>query len=132
MLKLKKHLPSIVLCTVFATMQIASADPINTGLNNAVINSAQGGYVGIEKGTNSATLNFNNDAHLIWNTLNVGANETLNFNADGVAKPVTVLNTVTSGMTEIYGKINANDGIGKLIISNPRDMVYIIPKSILP
>ena len=124
MKNLSKSISAVVLCTLLAAMQSVSADPINTGLNNAVIGGTTGGYAGIEKGTNTATLKFNGDTHVNWNTLNVGKNETLNFNAVDGAKNITVLNTVTSGMTEIYGTINANEGIGKLIISNPNGMIY--------
>ena len=124
MKNLSKSISAVVLCTLLAAMQSVSADPINTGLNNAVIGGTTGGYAGIEKGVNTATLKFNGDTHVNWNTLNVGKNETLNFNAVDGAKNITVLNTVTSGMSEIYGTINANEGIGKLIISNPNGMIY--------
>jgi len=121
MKNLSKKLSALVLSTVFASMQVALAD----GLANATINSTQGGFVNMQNGTNSATLNFNGNAHVDWHTLNVGANETLNFNAVGGASGLTVLNTVSGGqMSHIYGTINANDGIGKLIISNPNGMLY--------
>ena len=123
MSKLAKKLSAIALCTVFASMQMASA-AIDTGLGNAVINNANGGYVGLDKGTNSATLNFNNHSHVNWDTLNVGKGETLNFNAVDGAKGLTVVNTVNSGMTQVYGAINSNEGIAKLIISNPNGMLY--------
>lgn len=118
-----KKLSAIAVCTMFATMQIASA-AIDTGLNNAVINHADGGFAGLEQGPNSATLNFNGNSHVNWDTLNVGGNETLNFNAVGGASGLTVVNTVNTGMSEIYGKVNANDGIAKLIISNPNGMLF--------
>lgn len=121
MRKLAKKLSAIALCTVFASMQIVSA----AGLSNASINSTKGGFVNMTEGTNSATLNFNNNAHVDWNKLNVGANETLNFNAIGGAKGLTVLNTVSGGqMTKISGTVNSNAGIAKLIISNPSGMLY--------
>ena len=123
MRKIARKLSAMALCTVFASMQIASA-AIDTGLNNAVINKTEGGYVGIEKGTNSATLNFNNHAHVNWDSLNVDKNETLNFNAVDGAKGLTIVNTVNKDMTKIYGSINSNDGIAKLIISNPNGMLY--------
>jgi hypothetical protein len=63
MRKIVKKLSAMALCTVFASMQIASA-AIDTGLNNAVINSANGGFVGVDKDTNSATLNFNGSSHV--------------------------------------------------------------------
>lgn len=123
MKKFAKKLSALTLCTLFASMQIASAT-IETGLNDAVINNYTGGFDGnVIKGNNSATLNFTNDAHINWNTLNVGKGETLNFNANPGAG-VTVLNTVNSGMTTVYGTINANEGISKLIISNPNGMLY--------
>ena len=123
MKKFAKKLSALTLCTLFATMQIASAT-IDTGLNNAVINNYTGGFDGnVIKDNNSATLNFTNDAHINWNTLNVGKGETLNFNANPGAG-VTVLNTVNSGMTTVYGTISANEGISKLIISNPNGMLY--------
>ena len=123
-----KTLSAIALCTVFASMQMASA-ALDTGLGagngGAVINNTTGGFAGMTTGTNSATLNFNGDTHVNWNSLNVNSNETLNFNAVNGANNLTVLNTVTGGaMTKIYGTINSNAGIGKLIISNPNGMLY--------
>ena len=121
-----KKISALALTTMFAMMQVSAA--INTGLGvgngGAVINNASGGYVGIEKGTNSATLNFNGNSHVNWNTLNVNNNETLNFNAVNGANGVTVLNTVNQGMSKIYGQINANSGIGNLIISNPNGVLF--------
>lgn len=123
MSKITKKLSAIAICTVFASMQMASA-AIDTGLGNAVINNTTGGYAGLEKGTNSATLNFNGNTHVNWNTLNVGKGETLNFNAVDGAKGLTIVNTVNNGMTEVYGSINSNEGVAKLIISNPNGMLY--------
>ncbi len=115
---------NFLLCTlvaVFASMQISYAD----GLANASINSTMGGFVGMETGTNSATLNFNRSAAVNWNTLNVGQNETLNFNAVDGATGLTVLNRVTGGqMSHIYGTINSNEGISNLIISNPSGLLF--------
>lgn len=122
-----RKLSAIALCTALASMQIASA-AIDTGLGagngGAVINNAQGGFAGVDKGTNSATLKFNGDSHVNWNSLNVNEHQTLNFNAENGVKGITVLNTVNNGMTKIYGTINSNDGISKLIISNPNGMLY--------
>ena len=123
-----KKLSAIVLSTVFATMQITVAEPINTGLGvgngGAVIKDATAGLVDVTKGTNSADLNFNANTHVNWNSLNVNGNETLNFNAVNGANNLTILNTVNSGMSKIYGQVNANSGIGKLIISNPNGMLF--------
>ena len=123
MSKITKKLSAIALCTVFASMQMAYA-AIDTGLGNAVINNATGGYVGIDKATNSATLKFDGNSHVNWDTLNVGKGETLNFNAVNGANNLTIVNTVNNGMTEVYGAINSNEGVGKLIISNPNGMLY--------
>ena len=118
-----KKLSTMTLCAIFASMQIAVAS-IDTGLNNAIINKTEGGFTGIETGNNSATLNFNNHAHVNWDSLNVGKGETLNFNATDGSSGLIILNTVNSGMTKVYGAINANEGIQKLIISNPNGMLY--------
>ncbi len=122
-----KKVSAIVLSTLFATMQIATAT-MDTGLGagngGAVINNATGGFVGMDTGLNSATLNFDANSHVNWNTLNVNGNETLNFNAVNGANGLTVLNTVNQGMSNIYGQINANSGIGKLIISNPNGVLF--------
>ena len=123
MRKIVKKLSAMALCTVFASMQIAVA-AIDTGLGNAVINKTDGGFDGITTGTNSATLNFKGDSHVNWDTLNVGKGETLNFNANKGVNGITILNTVNNGMTEVYGTITANDGVSKLIISNPNGMLY--------
>ncbi len=114
---------NFLLCTlvaVFASMQISYAD----GLANASISSTQGGFVGMENGTNSATLNFNGNATVDWNRLHVGANETLNFNAVDGASGLTVLNRVTGQFSNIYGTINANSGISHLILSNPHGIIF--------
>lgn len=122
-----KQLSAITLCAIFAAMQTSFA-AIDTGLGvgngGAVINSYTGGLNSVTTGTNSATLNFDSNAHIKWNTLNVNGNETLNFNATGTATGLTVLNTVQNNMSKIYGQINTNAGIGKLIISNPNGMLY--------
>ena len=121
--KLTKKLSAIALCTIFASMQIASA-AIDTGLNDAMINKTDGGFVGLDKGPGSASLNFNGNAHVNWDRLNVGKGETLNFNAVNGATDLTIVNTVNNGMTTVYGTINSNEGIGRLIISNPNGMLY--------
>ena len=120
-------LSAITLCAMFASVQIAAASidtGLGQGLGGAVINTTTGGYTGMTTGTNSATLNFNNNAHVNWNTLNVNSGETLNFNAVNGANGLTVLNTVNSGLTQVYGNINANSGISNLIISNPNGMLF--------
>lgn len=123
-----RKLSALVLSTVFATMQVSMATPIDIGLGSqnggAVINNATGGFTGVDIGTGSATLNFNADSHVNWNTLNVDSGETLNFNGAAGTSGITVLNTVNQGMSNIYGTINANSSIGKLIISNPNGVLF--------
>lgn len=124
MKNIKKTLSTLVLtAAVVATAQTVNA-AIDTGLNAAVINSTEGGYAGMETGTNSATLNFTGDSWVKWDYLNVGSDETLNFNAINGANGLTVLNTVTHGMSNFSGAVNANDGIAHLIISNPNGMLF--------
>ena len=117
---------ALALSAVFAVMQVSAAvdTGLGKGLGGAVMNGVGGGYAGLEKGTNSATLKFNGNTHVNWNTLNVNKGETLNFNAVDGAKGLTVLNTVNNGMSTIYGSINANSGISKLIISNPNGVLF--------
>lgn len=128
MKNIKKRISALVLTTVFATMQIASANVIDTGLGagngGAVINNATSGLVDVTTGAGTADLNFNNSAHVNWNTLNVNNGETLNFNAVQGANNLTILNTVNYGMSTFAGNINANSGIGKLIISNPNGVLF--------
>lgn len=123
MKNLKRKLSAIVLSTVFAASQVAFAS-IDTGLENAVINQATGGFKDVTGGNGTANINFNGSAHVNWNTLNVGKGETLNFNAVEGANGITILNTVNNGMSTIYGQINSNDGVAKLIISNPNGMLF--------
>ena len=120
-----KQLSLIAMCAIFATMQI-SAFGAGIGLNNADLNSATGGYAGLDptSTTGNATLNFTGNSHLNWNTLNVGNGETLNFNAIDGANGLTVLNTVNHGMSTFAGNVNANSGISKLIISNPNGVLF--------
>ena len=130
MKNLTKKLSAMVLCTVFASMQVTAATistgdtGLGVGNGGAVINGATGGYVNTELGTNSATLNFNGNSHVNWESLNVNKGESLNFNAINGASGLTIVNTVNKGMTNVYGAINANEGIAKLIISNPNGMLY--------
>ena len=121
MKNLSKNLSAILLTAIFATMQIASAE----GLSNSTINSATDGLVGVKYGENSMALEFNKNTHVDWKTLNLNSKETLNFNASDGVSGLTVLNTVSGGqMSQIYGKINSNAGIDKLIISNPSGMMF--------
>lgn len=124
-----KKLTAMTLCTAFATMQVYANmmygdTGLGDGIGGAVIDSATGGYVGTDLGDNSATLNFNGDSHVIWDSLNINTGETLNFNAVNGASGLTVVNTVNNGMTNVYGTINANQGIAQLIISNPNGMLF--------
>lgn len=123
-----KKVSALVLTTVFATMQISVAS-VDTGLGNglggAVINSTDSNFAGIQgAGTGNVDLNFNGNSHVNWNTLNLNSGETLNFNAVNGANGITVLNTVNQGMSTIYGQINANAGVGNLIISNPNGVLF--------
>lgn len=130
MKKFVKKLSAIALCTVFTAMQVSASSIMtgDTGLGQgnggAVINGATGGYVGTDLGDNSATLKFNGDSHVNWDTLNVNRGETLNFNAVDGANGLTVVNTVNRGMTNVYGTVSSNQGIAKLIISNPNGMLF--------
>ena len=127
MKNLKKKFSALALTALFASMQVSYAT-IDTGLGvgngGAVINNASGGYVNMTTGNGSANLNFNGNSHVNWDTLNVNKNESLNFNAVGGANDLTILNTVNQGMSKIYGQVNANSGIGKLIISNPNGVLF--------
>lgn len=122
MLKTKhSKLFSFAVAVLFTLSQSAYAD----GLADASINSTLGGFVGMTTGTNSATLKFDDNTHVIWDTLNVNANETLNFKAVNGASGLTVLNTVSGGqMSHIYGQVNSNEGISNLIISNPSGLLF--------
>ena len=130
MKKVSKKLSAIVLATVFATMQVSASSIMtgDTGLGvgngGAIINNATGGYVGTDLGKDSATLKFEGDAHVNWDSLNVNKGESLNFNAINGATGLTVINTVNKGMTNVYGQVSSNQGIAKLIISNPNGMLY--------
>ena len=125
---IKRKISALVLSTLFASMQVSYA-VIDTGLGagngGATINNITGGYAGISgAGTGNVDLNFNGNAHVNWNTLNVNKGESLNFNATNGATGLTVLNTVNQGMSNIYGQINANQGISQLIISNPNGVLF--------
>ncbi len=123
MKNLKRKLSAIVLSTVFAASQVSYA-MIDTGLDNALIDHATGGFKDVTGGNGTANINFNGSAHVNWDRLNVGKGETLNFNAVDGANGITILNTVNNGMSTIYGQINSNDGVAKLIISNPNGMLF--------
>ena len=130
MRKLAKKLSALVLSTVFATMQVSATTVmtgdigVGEGNGGASINSATGGYLGTETNGTDATLNFNGNSHVNWDTLNVNGDESLNFNAVDGASGLTIVNTVNSGMTNVYGTITSNSGVARLIISNPNGMLF--------
>lgn len=129
MKKIAKRLSAIVLSTAFATMQVSASimtgdTGLGAGNGGAIINNATGGYVGTDLGKDSATLKFEGNSHVNWDSLNINKGETLNFNAVNGANNLTVVNTVNKGMTNVYGTISANEGIAKLIISNPNGMLF--------
>lgn len=124
-----KKLSAMVMCVLFVTMPVSASimtgdTGLGAGNGGAVINDATGGYVGTDLGDNSATLKFNGDSLVNWDSLNVNSGETLNFNAVDGASGITVVNTVNSGMSNIYGQVSSNQGIAKLIISNPNGMLF--------
>ena len=124
----KRKLSALVLSTLFASMQVSYA-VIDTGLGvgngGGVINNVTGGFVGVDgAGTGNVDLNFNGNAHVNWDSLNVNKNESLNFNATDGASGLTILNTVNHGMSNIYGQVSANQGISQLIISNPNGVLF--------
>ena len=130
MKNLKKS--AVVLCAVFATMQIAMANDfagtdiqLGNEFGGSKINNVTGGLKDVTGiGTGNVGLDFNGNTHINWDSLNVGRGESLNFNAVDGANNLTILNTVNSGMTNVYGSINANSGIGQLIISNPNGVLF--------
>ena len=125
-----KKLSAIALCTVFATMQVSAYDMqtgdtgLGKGNGGATINNATGGYLGTNLEKGSATLEFDADSHVNWDSLNVNKGESLNFNAIEGVKGITVVNTVNKGMTNVYGTVSSNAGVAKLIISNPNGMLF--------
>ena len=131
MRSLKKKISALVLTSLFASMQIAMAnfEGLDVGLGNdfggSKINNATSGLKDVTGiGTGNVGLDFNANTHINWDSLNVGKNESLNFNAVDGQNGLTILNTVNKGMTNVYGQINANDGIAKLIIANPNGMLF--------
>ena len=128
MKNLKRTVTAIVLSTLFAAMQVSYAS-IDTGLGagngGADINNITGGYQGINGvGTGNVDLNFDGNAHVNWDHLNINKGESLNFNAVNGANNLTILNTVNHGMSTISGQISANSGIGQLIIANPNGVLF--------
>ena len=128
MKNIKLKLSAAVLSAMFVAIPAIAFEQIDTGLGKdlggAVINDITGGYAGSSKGDNSFNMNFNGNSHVNWDTLNIGQGESLNFNTVGGANGLTILNTVNKGMTQVYGQINADGGIGKLIIANPNGMLF--------
>lgn len=127
MKKFVKKLSAMALCTLFATMQVSAnqmtGDVLNNNLGGANITGSTGAFDGFTSDGNSANVNVSGDAHIIWGNLNVDKGQGINFNGTTGAN-ATVVNTVTNGMSQIYGSITSNDGIAKLIISNPNGMLY--------
>ena len=123
----KKSL-AFAMCLTFMSMQttLASMDTgLGNGIGGAVIHGTNGGFVDMQTGNNSATLNFDGNTYVNWDSLNLNSNETLNFNAVNGANGINILNSVTgTGMSQIYGTINSNAGINQLIISNPNGVLF--------
>jgi len=126
MKNIRKKVSALVLTTMFAMMQVSAAMDTGLGVGNggAVINNITGANATLTTGDSSATLTFDGNSHVNWNTLNVNSNETLNFNANDGVSGITVLNTVNQGMSKIYGNINTNAGVKQLIISNPNGVLF--------
>ena len=80
-LTMPQRVATLVLSTLFASMQVSYA----AGLSDAAINKIEGGYAGQVAGNGSLDLNFNGNAHVNWDHLNVNKGESLNFNAVGGA-----------------------------------------------
>ena len=126
-MKIFKNFTSCVLCALLVSMQVSYATidtGLGKGLGGADINSYTNGLDSVVKGTNSADLNFKGNSIVNWNNLNLNKGETLNFNAVRGGNNLTILNTVNQGMSKLYGNINANKGIGNLIISNPNGILF--------
>lgn len=101
-------------------MQVSYA----AGLSDAAINKIEGGYAGQVAGNGSLDLNFNGNAHVNWDHLNVNKGESLNFKCRRRQQTaLNILNTVNKGMTTIAGQVSANSGIANLIISNPNGVI---------
>lgn len=129
MSNLRKKLSALVVTAVFATMQVSAVTTGDIGLGSnsggAVIDSHTGGLTGIDGiGTNKVDLNFNASTIVDWSKLNVDKGETLNFNAQTGVNNLTILNRVQDNMSNIYGSINSNAGISKLILSNPNGVFF--------
>ena len=125
----KTKVSALVLTAIFASIQLsASATDINIGneFGGSSIINASGGLKNIipNSGDGTATLEFVTNSVVNWDKLNVGNGETLNFNAVDGANGLTILNSVHGGMSHIYGNINSNSGIAKLIISNPNGVLF--------
>ena len=137
MKNIKLKLSAIVLSAMFISMPVMASveftGPIDTGLGvglgpdagkGSVINDITGGYAGMSGvDTGNVNINFDGNAHVNWDSLNINRGESLNFNADN-ANGLTILNTVNRGMTNVYGAINAGEGIANLIISNPNGVLF--------
>lgn len=116
------------LCVSFFLTQATFANPMtgtvlnNIGADGAKIDSYDGGYLGFKTDPlkNHATLNFNGDAVINWNHLNVGGNQSLTFK--NVGNPNVVLNNVLEGMSTFAGMVKG-ENVGHIIISNPNGIL---------
>lgn len=110
--------------TTFAAMTGEVLQPGNifngagTGAGGADIVGSTGGFDGFTTNGNHADLNFSGNAVIEWGNLNVGSNQSLNFNNGSNV----VLNNVTGGnMSTFAGSITGDTG--RIIISNPNGML---------
>jgi len=86
----KRKVSALVLSTLFASMQVSYA----AGLSDAAINKIEGGYAGQVAGNGSLDLNFNGNAHVNWDHLNVNKGLKVDIVKQRALKLQEYLNTV--------------------------------------
>lgn len=120
---------SILILVSFLALNIPIAEALTaTGLVGGSAITSTDGIDAVSHVVDTTSITTKNlqgaNSTVNWGTLNVGSNQTLNFNF--TAQNQTVLNKVNSGLTNIAGQIT-NNGIGadtsRVIIANPNGIM---------
>jgi filamentous hemagglutinin family protein len=116
---------SLVLVMTLAAQSTAHADPSKTVAPNQLPTGGQlaAGQASVTQSNNTLTVNqASNRAAIDWQTFNVGASATVNFNQPS-ATSVTLNRVLDSNPSQIFGRISAN---GQVFLTNPNG-VYFAP-----
>ena len=114
-LKKKMRRGSLAALITLALTSSALAMPTGGVVQSGDVNI--GGSTDFSTVANGATIGATTDSTINWNTFNIAAGETLNFN---IADHKTLVNQVTGAqLSDILGTMNQTGGGGNVVLVNP-------------